>query len=123
MRRVRSRDTKPEMRVRSLIHRLGYRYRLHVRGLPGSPDIVFKSRGKVIFVHGCFWHGHKGCANHRIPKSNVEYWVDKVESNRRRDARVRARLRRLGFGIMVIWECQTRDEGRLRNRITGFLEG
>jgi DNA mismatch endonuclease (patch repair protein) len=121
MARVRSKDTKPEMLVRRLVFALGYRYRLHVSMLPGTPDLVFSSRKKVLFVHGCFWHAHPGCRNHRLPKSNLEFWIPKINNNRARDVRNVAKLRRLGWGVQVIWECQVRDLPRIANRITRFL--
>ena len=103
---VRSQDTKPEWFVRSLLHQQGYRYRLHSRDLPGSPDLVFRSRNKVIFVHGCFWHRHNCKMGNRLPKTRVEFWEQKLSDNKRRDARNRRKLRRLGWDLFVIWECQ-----------------
>jgi len=118
---VRSKDTKPEMIVRKLVHGAGYRYRLHVRGLPGCPDLVFKSRKKVIFVHGCFWHRHKCKMGDRMPKSRVNFWRSKLRDNRRRDNRGRQRLTRLGWSVLVIWECQTKSLPSLTRRIARFL--
>src|SRR5690606_22283718 len=103
MSRVRSRDTRPELRVRRLTHRLGYRYRLHRRDLPGSPDLVFPGRRSVVFVHGCFWHRHPGCRNTRTPKSRVEFWTRKFADNVARDERNQAELRALGWRHLVIW--------------------
>ena len=123
MSRVRSRDTKPEMAVRSLVHSLGYRYRLHDRKLPGNPDLVFSSRKKLIFVHGCFWHRHPRCKNNRLPKSRLTFWKPKLELNRKRDLKNQRKLRRLGWRFLVIWECQTKDDELLTNRIIDFLEG
>ncbi|MEM8872938.1 MAG: DNA mismatch endonuclease Vsr [Planctomycetota bacterium] len=120
---VRGKDTKPEMVVRRLIHRMGFRYRLHRRDLPGKPDLVFPSRRKVVFVHGCFWHRHACPAGRRTPKSRREFWLNKLESNRRRDQRNRRRLNRLGWSAMVIWECQLRDLDRVRRRVASFLDG
>jgi DNA mismatch endonuclease (patch repair protein) len=108
--------------VRHLVHGLGYRYRLHRRDLPGTPDLVFPSRGKVLFVHGCFWHRHKNCALARMPKSRNAFWLPKLEGNAARDARDAAKLRRMGWGVMTIWECQLRDSARLVNRIRRFLD-
>lgn len=122
MRRVRSVNTGPELAVRRLAHGLGYRFRLHRRDLPGRPDLVFPGRHKVIFVHGCFWHRHKGCALARIPKSRVEFWSRKLEGNARRDGRNERALRQAGWGVMTIWECQTRDLARLATRIGRFLD-
>ena len=121
MTRVRSVNTGPELAVRRLAHGLGYRFRLHRRDLPGRPDLVFPGRYKVIFVHGCFWHRHQGCALARMPKSRVEFWRGKLEGNARRDGRNERALRRIGWGVMTIWECQTRDLARLATRIGRFL--
>lgn len=124
MSRVRSKDTKPEMRVRRLVHGLGYRYRLHARDLPGRPDLVFRPRCKVIFVHGCFWHRHEGCSRNRIPKSpeRRQFWRDKLDGNVRRDRRNQAALREMGWDVLVIWECETKGESeRLIDRIRAFL--
>ena len=106
MRAVKSRDTKPEIEVRSLLHRNGYRFRLHRKDLPGKPDIVFPSRHKVVFVHGCFWHGHSCRRGKRIPKNNREYWVDKVRGNVERDALNLKQLTEQGWQAFVVWECQ-----------------
>lgn len=119
---VRAKNTKPELLVRRLVHGLGYRYRLHRRTLPGTPDLVFPGRDKVIFVHGCFWHRHRGCELARMPKSRLEFWVPKLEGNAQRDARDVRALRRLGWSVMTIWECQLRDMTRLENRIRRFLD-
>lgn len=124
MSRVRAKDTKPEMIVRRLVHGLGYRYRLHDRRLPGSPDLVFRSRQKVIFVHGCFWHRHPDptCKLARMPKSRQEFWGPKLEGNRERDERNSAMLDREGWRQMVVWECECRHEEQLRNKLRDFLE-
>ncbi len=121
---VRSKDTKPELTVRSLIHRLGFRYRLHCKGLPGKPDLVFTARRKVIFVHGCFWHRHpsRRCPLARLPKSRLEFWLPKLEQNRVRDKKKQAELRRLGWRMLVIWECELRDLNKLTSRIIDFLD-
>lgn len=118
---VRGKDTKPELIVRQLVHRLGFRYRLHGRDLPGTPDLVFPRRGKVIFVHGCFWHRHAGCALARLPKSRGEFWSAKLVGNVDRDSRSVRALRRLGWGVMTIWECQLSNTARLASRIWRFL--
>ncbi|HID33675.1 MAG TPA: DNA mismatch endonuclease Vsr [Anaerolineae bacterium] len=123
MRQVRSEDTKPEMRVRRLTHRMGYRYRLHRKDLPGKPDLVFPGRKKVIFVHGCFWHGHDCPAGRKIPKTNQAYWTNKLNRNKERDRINQAKLRELGWDVLVIWECETKDEEALAERIVGFLDG
>ncbi len=122
MSRVRDKDTSPERRVRSIAHGLGYRYRLHRNDLPGNPDIVFPSRKKMIFVHGCFWHGHNCRRGRRIPKANAEYWIEKIRRNVERDALNQAKLASLGWDVLVIWECETRDPESLSNSIRRFAE-
>jgi DNA mismatch endonuclease, patch repair protein len=119
---VRAKDTKPELMVRRFVHGMGYRYRLHRRDLPGTPDMVFPGRGKVIFVHGCFWHRHARCALARLPKSRGDFWLPKLTANAERDARNGRALRRLGWGVLTIWECQLRDTAALANRIRRFLD-
>lgn len=121
MRAIRSKDTSPELTVRRLVHSLGYRYRLHAAKLPGKPDLVFASRKKVIFLHGCFWHLHAGCREGRIPGSRQSYWKPKLEGNRERDQRNRRALRRLGWSVLVIWECEVKRGERLRGKIEKFL--
>lgn len=123
MRRIRSKGMEPELLVRKLVHRLGYRYRLHGKDLPGKPDLVFPSCQKVIFVHGCFWHQHsrRSCRITRVPKSNLGYWLPKLGRNKRRDAQNRRKLRRLGWNYLVVWECQTGQENALKKIIKGFL--
>ncbi|MEI2745322.1 MAG: very short patch repair endonuclease [Ottowia sp.] len=122
MRRIRSKDTAPELTVRSFVHALGFRYRLHVRGLPGCPDLVFPSRRKVIFVHGCFWHRHNRCALARLPKSRLDFWLPKLAGNKRRDALKRRALTKLGWSSLVIWECELRDPLRVMFKTLMFLE-
>lgn len=122
MSRVRGKDTSPEKIVRSLAHRLGYRFRLHRSDLPGKPDVAFPSRRKVIFVHGCFWHGHNCLRGDRKPKSNVEYWRKKIERNKERDRENRKRLKKLGWVSLVIWECHIKDQEKLTATIIDFLE-
>ena len=124
MSRVRGNGSAVELRVRSLVHRMGYRFRLHGAKLPGKPDLVFAGRRKVIFVHGCFWHRHPdpNCRLARLPKSRQDFWVPKLEGNRARDERNAVALHRLGWGVLSIWECQMRDEAFLRNKIRTFFE-
>jgi DNA mismatch endonuclease (patch repair protein) len=123
MSRVKGKDTKPEMTVRRLIHGMGYRYRLHRRDLPGTPDLTFASRRKVIFVHGCFWHRHDGCPLARMPKSRLDFWRPKLEGNKKRDERNIQELRSAGWQVLVIWECQLKDMGELEKMIRSFLDG
>ena len=120
MSRIRSRDTTPEMLVRSVAHRLGYRFRLHGKNLAGKPDLVFASRRKVIFVHGCFWHGHK-CSKGRPPKSNKVFWNEKIRSNRARDKRNTAQLRAAGWSVLILWQCNLKEPCELRRRLVDFL--
>lgn len=117
---VKSKGTSPEMTVRRLVHSLGFRFRLHVQALPGTPDLVFPSRRKVINVSGCFWHGHT-CGRCRIPATNRAYWVAKIDRNRSRDKRMNGRLRALGYSVLTLWECQLRNPKRVADRITRFL--
>ena len=123
MARIRSRDTEPEKALRSALHRAGVRFRLHYRSLPGTPDLVFPGRKKVIFVHGCFWHLHK-CQKEssRWPQSNREHWIPKLEANRARDARNRRMLAALGWRALTIWECETRHIDRATAKATRFLK-
>lgn len=122
MSRVRSKDTKPEMRVRRMVHAMGYRYRLHHGKLPGRPDMVFPERRKIIFVHGCFWHRHEDCRRNRTPKSRREFWDAKLEKNRLRDLENQSKLRALGWDVLVVWECETEEAAGLPGRIMSFLE-
>jgi DNA mismatch endonuclease, patch repair protein len=121
MAQIRGRDTKPELLVRRLVHRCGFRYRLHRKMLPGKPDLVFPSRRKVIFVHGCFWHRHPHCVLARLPKSRLEFWVPKLTENRKRDLRNIRTLSRLGWKTHVVWECELHDADRLERKIRHFL--
>ncbi|RUZ79411.1 DNA mismatch endonuclease Vsr [Mesorhizobium sp. M7A.F.Ca.US.006.01.1.1] len=121
MANVRSADTKPEMVVRRIAHALGYRYRLHIRSLPGSPDLVFPGKRKVIFVHGCFWHRHHGCSRTTFPKTREDYWNAKFSANIARDAAQATALLGLGWSVLTIWECEIRDLLALRQRISSFL--
>jgi DNA mismatch endonuclease, patch repair protein len=120
MSRVHAKDTQPELIVRQLLHRLGYRYRIHWKHLPGRPDIVFRNRRKAIFVHGCFWHRHEGCKLATLPKTRTKFWSDKLDGNRRRDGRNLELLRVLGWEALVVWQCETRRVD-LRRQIAHFL--
>jgi DNA mismatch endonuclease (patch repair protein) len=122
MRRVKGRDTRPEQRVRRLVWRLGGRYRLHRKDLPGKPDIVLAGRRLAIFVHGCFWHGHDCARGARVPKANRDYWVGKIGRNRARDTAARAALEALGWRVEVVWECELKDGATLETRARGWLE-
>lgn len=122
MAQVKGKNTKPEILVRSLLHKLGYRFRLHVRNLPGNPDIVLPRYKTVIFVHGCFWHGHKGCSRATVPATRTEFWSAKIEGNRKRDMRNLAAIEELGYRYLVIWQCEMRDIELLAQRMTTFLE-
>lgn len=124
MSRVRAKDSSPELKVRRLVHALGYRFRLHRRDLPGTPDLVFPGRRKVIFVHGCFWHRHPDpeCRLARMPKSRQEFWEPKLEGNRARDLRTETALKDAGWGVMTVWECGLRDVASLENEIRTFLD-
>ncbi|MFJ3047281.1 very short patch repair endonuclease [Herbaspirillum chlorophenolicum] len=121
MGRIKGKNTKPEMFVRRLIHGMGYRYRLHVRHLPGRPDLVFKGRRKIIFVHGCFWHRHSDCHLARLPKSRLDFWKPKLEQNKARDEIVKRELQSQGWSVLIVWECELSDQERLANRIQDFL--
>nr|WP_233102106.1 very short patch repair endonuclease [Variovorax sp. IB41] len=120
MSRIKSKNTLPELTVRRTLHQLGYRYRLHAKGLPGSPDLVFSGMGKIIFVHGCFWHGHSCKQGRAASKSNVQFWTEKITRNKARDVRVSARLRSRGWHVLTIWECQIKKDVWL-NRALRFL--
>ena len=122
MRAIKSKDTKPEMLTRRTVHGMGYRYRLHRKDLPGKPDLVFPSRRKAIFVHGCFWHGHDCPHGSRTPKSNREYWVAKIGRNRERDAQSEAALKQAGWRVLIVWECQMKDQEAFRERLRQFLD-
>src|ERR1700738_4049599 len=120
MSRIGGKNTAPELLVRKLLHALEYLFRLHRRDLPGSPDIVFPSRKKAIFVNGCFWQAH-GCRIGKPPKSRPEFWLPKLEGNRRKDSRDRRGLRAMGWDVITVWQCQTRSQNRLANRLCTFL--
>lgn len=123
MSRIRGKDTTPELVVRRLVHSLGYRYRLHVRKLPGCPDLVFPSRCKTIFVHGCFWHRHSCRKGRSIPSTRKGFWQKKLNGNKQRDRKTKQCLKKLGWDVLVLWECQTKRPEPLVERIIAFLEG
>lgn len=124
MRAIRSKDMKPELAVRHLVHGMGYRYRLHRHDLPGRPDLVFPGRRKVIFVHGCFWHQHAepGCKLAHAPRSNLDYWEPKLARTQERDKANRAALEDTGWNVLAIWECEVKAAGGLANRVRQFLD-
>ena len=125
MRAVKCKDTKPEMAVRRLVHGMGYRYRLHRKGLPGRPDLAFGPRRKAIFVHGCFWHQHSaaGCRGARMPRARIDYWRPKLERNKERDGRNVAELAELGWDALIVWECWLGDTERVSAMLRAFLDG
>ncbi|PJI55490.1 very short patch repair endonuclease [Methylobacterium radiotolerans] len=120
MRQVKGKDTRPEKIVRSLLHRLGYRFRLQRKDLPGTPDIVFPGRRVALFVHGCFWHGH-GCRLGQLPKTRLEYWQPKIDANRNRDKRTAAALELAGWRVAVVWQCELGDMAALSARLRSVL--
>jgi DNA mismatch endonuclease (patch repair protein) len=122
MSRIRSRDTHPELKVRQALFARGYRYRLHTKGLPGRPDIVFASRKKIILVHGCFWHLHQPCNHYRFPRTRVKFWTEKLSKNRLRDVEVVKALKKAGWKIFTVWECELKKFDALLKRIERFLE-
>jgi DNA mismatch endonuclease (patch repair protein) len=117
MSRIRGRDTTPERAVRSILHRLGYRFRLHSRSLPGRPDVVLPRYKTVVFVHGCFWHRHKKCRFAYVPKSRTKFWTEKFSGNVERDRRVVRMLRSIGWRVLVVWECELRDVQSVSDRL------
>ena len=121
MRKVKRQNTAPEMIVRRIAHRLGLRYRLHRADLPGSPDIVFGPRRKVIFVHGCFWHRHPGCSRASTPKTRTDFWTAKFDRNVARDAKAELLLRDAGWDVITIWECETRDKAELERKLADLV--
>ncbi len=123
MARVKGRDTAPERIVRSIVHRMGFRFRLHVRNIHGVPDIVLPRHHRVIFVHGCFWHGHKRCLRSKRPTTRLQFWNTKLDRNIERDERIRKMLRRTGWKVLTVWECETRKPEKLMKKLEGFLRG
>jgi DNA mismatch endonuclease (patch repair protein) len=123
MSRVKGKDTKPEKLVRSLLHSMGYRFRLHRKDLPGKPDIVLPKHRKVVFVHGCFWHGHDGCPRAARPAANAEFWNRKIDGNIKRDAQKLEELKVAGWQALTIWQCELRNVEALRAKLSKFLKG
>lgn len=121
MRAIKSKDSKPELLIRRLIYALGYRYRLHRKELPGCPDLVFSSRQKVIFIHGCFWHGHHCKRGARMPKENSDYWCNKIAKNVQRDKKHLSDLRHIGWDVLVLWECDLKDTDAVKRKVVRFL--
>jgi DNA mismatch endonuclease, patch repair protein len=121
MSRIGSENTTTELAVRRLVFAMGYRYRLHDKSLPGKPDLVFRGRSRVIFVNGCFWHGHLRCKYARLPKSRIEFWSEKIEANRTRDKRKLAWLRTHGWRVLTIWQCELKNVDRLTKKIHKFF--
>lgn len=121
MGRVRQRDTKPELVTRKLLHAQGFRFRLHLRTLPGTPDIVLTRHRKIVMVHGCFWHGHPDCARSKLPEANHDWWAQKIGRNRRRDELTLDELRELGWRVLVVWECETKDTDVLDGKLATFM--
>lgn len=122
MRRIRSTSSKPELVVRSMIWKMGFRYRLHLKNLPGKPDIVFTAKRKVVFIHGCFWHQHAGCKYAAKPKSHSNYWNPKLAKNIERDRLNQEALINMGWKVHIVWECETKDLDCLREKIYNFLK-
>jgi DNA mismatch endonuclease (patch repair protein) len=123
MSRIRGRDTAPERHVRSILHRMGCRFRLHVTRLPGRPDVVLPRYRSVVVVHGCFWHRHADCKHAYTPKSNIEFWAKKFNENVDRDRRTTAALKKLGWRVIIVWECELGTPARLRSRLIRLLSG
>jgi DNA mismatch endonuclease (patch repair protein) len=122
MARIRGKNTQPELIVRRVAHALGFRFRIHRSDLPGSPDLVFSRHNKVIQVHGCFWHRHRNCSRSSTPKTRTEYWLKRFEANIHRDKCTEAELKRLGWDVLVIWECETKDLPCLQDALTRYLQ-
>jgi DNA mismatch endonuclease (patch repair protein) len=120
MSRIRSKDTKPEMLVRKFLHKNGFRYRLHVKNLPGKPDMVLPKYKTVIFIHGCFWHGHEGCKYYVVPKTRTEWWLNKIQSNTTNDTKVEIALKADGWKIIIVWGCELKKDS-LKNTLTRLL--
>jgi len=122
MRRIKSKNSTPELALRTLIFKMGFRYRLHASQLPGKPDLVFPGRKKAIFLHGCFWHQHGPCPDSRLPKSRQDYWLPKLKRNQERDKDAQRKLRELGWNSLVIWECEMKDPTKIKKTVQKFLK-
>lgn len=124
MKNIRSKDTGCELIIRKMIFAMGYRYSLHKANLPGKPDVVFTNRKKVVFIHGCFWHGHSHCSRGKLPESNVLFWQKKIIGNKMRDSKVLRKLRNIGWCSLIIWQCQVGQKNieKLKYKIKEFLE-
>ena len=120
---IRGKDSSPELKLRTLVHGMGFRYRLHVKDLPGSPDLVFPARRAVIFMHGCFWHRHPDCKLARMPKSKLNFWKPKLEGNRKRDLANQKKLLEMGWRVQVIWECEMANPEQVSKKVQKFLQG
>ena len=118
-----AKNTKPELIVRSLLHNMGYRFRLHRKDLPGKPDITLPKYNKIIFVHGCFWHGHINCPRAKRPATNKKFWNEKLDKNMERDKIIINNLRQLGWDILIVWTCEVKNTEKLRNKLFSFIEG
>lgn len=123
MSRISGKNTKPEIIVRSLLHNLGYRFRLHRKDLPGKPDITLPKHKKTIFVHGCFWHGHTGCSRSKRPSTNKEFWCEKLDKNIERDKATVKALEQSGWSVLTVWTCEVKDKDKLKAKLLSFLEG
>jgi DNA mismatch endonuclease (patch repair protein) len=121
MSRIRGKDTNPEKKVRSVLHRMGYRFRLHRKDLPGNPDIILPKFKKAIFVHGCFWHQHPGCKRAALPSSNREFWKNKLQGNRERDLKKIDSLKKDGWDVLIIWQCEIKSEDNLAHKLKDFI--
>jgi len=123
MRRIRSEGTRPEIKVRKMLHRIGYRFRVHVKDLPGKPDVVFTRKRRIILVHGCFWHQHpdSGCLGARLPKTRIDYWIPKLARNQERDASVISALTDAGWSVLVVWECEVDRDPNLLSKLAAFI--
>ncbi|MCK2190386.1 MULTISPECIES: very short patch repair endonuclease [Pseudomonas] len=123
MSRIKGKNTTPELIVRKLVYGMGYRYRLHLKYLQGRPDLTFLRRKKVIFVNGCFWHGHPNCRYGRLPKTRLEYWQEKIEKNKRRDTENIHALQADGWQVLTVWQCELRNLEQLREKLQNFIDG